>query len=986
MAAQVLSGAGGSTQRFAFVTLVTTDSYLPGALVLAHSLRQAHSTANKPAGTLTPADLANLGTAGLSNRTSSDKKADLVCLVTPATVSVRTVKTLVRYFDKIVGVEPLSFASLAAAKANERGNSRDRHTVEAKAARRVRAETRKKLALLGRPDLGEGLGASLTKLHAWRLTGYDKIIYLDADILVLRPIAHLFSISSSLAASPDIGWPDAFNSGLLVLSPSLSTFSDMRDFAVQRGSWDGADQGLLNDYFGGEIGGTDVGPGGGWQRLPFRYNVTPNAGYTFAPAYQRYGAGIMTAHFIGQYKPWNRPKSSTPPSSSATSAPADHDTLLYRWHEAFEQCYPQVVRLNKGLAEVVHTERGVEVVERPFSVPSYKAVWNMEGELTSFGSGDQLAPSSSKRTSQRYRRQRAPSASSIFRGAGQAEDLKEMFSPAIVAASAAAELETLTREASATPNEGIYISLPLDSRTSLMAAQLDSGDEDDRSSDSERTIKRSPSDTTGFVSNFRSHEAAQQDQNNSTGSGEWSPPKVSWDPASGPPPVGGGISEYQMREPVDTFYVNAWDQPISSQRKGKEAFFDGTQRSTSQTRTLSRLQREHFFDNLGSEEPDVRKVKAVFPWETNTGHAPSSRIFPDEDPASVVPGSRDMAASLQAGSSPAPGVGSSASVEMAERQGEQGHGKGFPSTLNYTNAWDQVKAIARRKLRAEGDGNGGNSRGNQAQSESAHHTVQSSSNRGQARTSAQAGTSSNLGYDPRYIGMHQGDHDVSADQSGDGDNESSSSSDEEVERGGTSWRREGPGRGYQRKVETHQLGSSLPRSPRHGHKSLGTSPSTYHVSHHASLGPSTALGAIESSRSRSSSNASNSQHASIPAVGGIRGSRLRPDTSPLGEAEGVLRAYDPSLSMPYEHLLASYDQATRRRMGMRTPTASQPGSATNSGGSSPTWAMSTPVNMSPSASRSDLAQLSGRSNPPQIDSSYNSGSRSSRRAGRRPYV
>lgn len=94
-----------------------------------------------------------------------------------------------------------------------------------------------------------------------------------------RPLAHLFSLTSALAASPDIGWPDAFNSGLLVFSPSLTTFSDICDYAISRGSWDGADQGLLNDYFGGDEASGEAGRGGGWQRLPFRYNVTPNAGY-----------------------------------------------------------------------------------------------------------------------------------------------------------------------------------------------------------------------------------------------------------------------------------------------------------------------------------------------------------------------------------------------------------------------------------------------------------------------------------------------------------------------------------------------------------------------------------------------------------------------------------------------------------------------------------------------------------------------------------
>lgn len=129
---------------------------------------------------------------------------------------------------------------------------------------------------IGRPDLE---GKTLTKLHAWRLTGYDKIILLDADMLLLRPIAHLFSLTAALSASPDIGWPDAFNSGLLVLTPSLATFADMRAYAVERGSWDGADQGFLNDYFGGELNSGEESRGGGWHRLPFRYNVTPNAGY-----------------------------------------------------------------------------------------------------------------------------------------------------------------------------------------------------------------------------------------------------------------------------------------------------------------------------------------------------------------------------------------------------------------------------------------------------------------------------------------------------------------------------------------------------------------------------------------------------------------------------------------------------------------------------------------------------------------------------------
>ncbi|PWN36799.1 nucleotide-diphospho-sugar transferase [Meira miltonrushii] len=971
------------SQRFAFVTLVTTDHYLPGALVLAHSLRQAHTTTSKPAGALTPADLANLGAAGLSNRTSIDKKVDLVCLVTPATVSVRTVKTLVRYFDKVVGVEPLSFSSLAAAKANERGNPKDRHSVEAKAARKVRNETRQKLALLGRPDLGETSGAALTKLHAWRLTGYDKIVFLDADILVLRPITHLFSITSSLAASPDIGWPDAFNSGLMVLTPSLTTFSAMREFAIQSGSWDGADQGFLNDFFGGEHGSIDAGPGGGWQRLPFRYNVTPNAGYTFAPAYERYGSGIMTAHFIGQHKPWNRPKPSAPSSrSSSSQSPANYDSLLYRWHVAFEECYPQVVQMKNGSADVIHTERGVEVVEKPFTVPSYKAVWDLEGrgDTSSHSSGTE---SSSKRSSiQRIRGIRTPSTHNLFRGAGQAEDLKEMFSPAVIAASAAAELESLASNPNVVPNEGVYISLPLDNRTSLMAAELDSGDDDDRFSDSDQTLHQSPPVDNAQIRpiSIPKDDAGAIEPD----SGEWSPPKVSWDPAREPPPSGGGSSEYQMRVPVDAFYVNAWDQPLAEQRRNANAH-SSEGRSESQKRTLDKLQREHFFDNLGSVQPDIRKVKPVFPWEASSAKPTSSRTFPDE-PASVVPGSSDMQASHEAGSSNSPEGGSN----TEDANSEQTRKGGFPAIITYTNAWDHIDLRGKGSRRPNNGSNTHNSRATQAQVDQSHRGTQTK-REGRSRTSSYAPQNNNGG-------GHQDGHDtVSADQSGDGDNESSSSSDEEVERGGASWRREGPGPGYQRRVESHQI---LSRSPRHTQQQLATSPSLSHYQHagnhhdqHHSLhgsgsnvgfsGSNDLLGSdISRTRSRSSSNASNGgQHASIPHYGNVPPS-LRSFYPRDGRSSPLVEEGFSSLSMPYEQLLASHDRNGRRRMGIRTPTASQPGSANNSGSSSPIFPISTPPNMSPNHSRHDLSQLSRHSNT-QFGSRY---VRRGNQSSNRPYM
>lgn len=44
------------------------------------------------------------------------------------------------------------------------------------------------LALLARPELG----ITFTKLHCWRLTEFDKCVFLDADTLVTFKLLELF--------------------------------------------------------------------------------------------------------------------------------------------------------------------------------------------------------------------------------------------------------------------------------------------------------------------------------------------------------------------------------------------------------------------------------------------------------------------------------------------------------------------------------------------------------------------------------------------------------------------------------------------------------------------------------------------------------------------------------------------------------------------------------------------------------------------------
>ncbi len=71
--------------QYAFVTLISSDAYLPGALAQVAALRDIHTIPPSP----------------------PELPFQTVCLVTPETVDVATIKLLRRAFDLVVGVEVL---------------------------------------------------------------------------------------------------------------------------------------------------------------------------------------------------------------------------------------------------------------------------------------------------------------------------------------------------------------------------------------------------------------------------------------------------------------------------------------------------------------------------------------------------------------------------------------------------------------------------------------------------------------------------------------------------------------------------------------------------------------------------------------------------------------------------------------------------------------------------------------------------------------
>jgi glycogenin glucosyltransferase len=174
---------------------------------------------------------------------------------------------------------------------------------------------------MDRPDLQ----SAFTKITLWKLLQFRRIIYMDADMVALRAPDELFNIPEPFSAAPDIGWPDLFNTGLMVLTPNMGDYYALLAMAQRGISFDGADQGLLNLHFKNT-----------YNRISFTYNVTPSAHYQYVPAYRHFQSSISAAHFIGKDKPWTQGR-------DASKGSGPHDELTGRWWASYDRHYRESV-------------------------------------------------------------------------------------------------------------------------------------------------------------------------------------------------------------------------------------------------------------------------------------------------------------------------------------------------------------------------------------------------------------------------------------------------------------------------------------------------------------------------------------------------------------------------------------------------------------------------------------------------------------------
>ena len=279
-------------KRHAYVTLLYSNDYVPGALVVARRLHQVGSNIHRV-----------VLVASSPNENDEDGSR----------LSERSIELLEQVYDEIVYIPCIGHDS------NRCGD------------------------LLGRSELSK----AFSKIYVWKLYDrFDKVVFLDADVLIINNIDCLFDRDidqMQIGAAPDIGWPDIFNSGVFVCIPNDQVFQDLQTLARQGESFDGADQGLLNEYFNRDLLL--------WQRIPFTFNVTPSSSYQYRPAFIHFESQISVMHFIGVNKPWRNYY--------------NHDLYVTKWWNCYKQYYDDPVPKHVQGAEGQEYEKKYMYEEPP---------------------------------------------------------------------------------------------------------------------------------------------------------------------------------------------------------------------------------------------------------------------------------------------------------------------------------------------------------------------------------------------------------------------------------------------------------------------------------------------------------------------------------------------------------------------------------------------------------------------------------------------
>ncbi|CAI9769002.1 unnamed protein product [Fraxinus pennsylvanica] len=126
-----------------------------------------------------------------------------------------------------------------------------------------------------------------SKLRIWQLTEYDKVLFIDADLTITRNIDGFF-VYPQLSAV----WNSRhiFNSGVMLIEPSACTFETLMEHRFKVKSYNGGDQGFLNEMFVW------------WHRWPIKLNFLKD--FVLIPdLVHEIPKDIYALHYLG-LKPW----------------------------------------------------------------------------------------------------------------------------------------------------------------------------------------------------------------------------------------------------------------------------------------------------------------------------------------------------------------------------------------------------------------------------------------------------------------------------------------------------------------------------------------------------------------------------------------------------------------------------------------------------------------------------------------------------------
>jgi alpha-N-acetylglucosamine transferase len=154
-----------------------------------------------------------------------------------------------------------------------------------------------------------------TKLRIFGLIEFKKIIFLDADMIILRNIDHLFERPhmSACNSGGEIekykGWR-YFNSGLMVIEPAKELFDDMiSKIGKIETEKNKGDQAFLHAYY-------SDWPNKPKLHLPHVYNVLITHlndyinEHDYTIEHESGKTPMYVLHYVGSKKPWNVKKNS----------------------------------------------------------------------------------------------------------------------------------------------------------------------------------------------------------------------------------------------------------------------------------------------------------------------------------------------------------------------------------------------------------------------------------------------------------------------------------------------------------------------------------------------------------------------------------------------------------------------------------------------------------------------------------------------------